>query len=785
MATLKVKNSEEYLISQLKEIREQIKQYKKFEKEHKKTEKYLRQSEERFRKIIEATPLGIHMYDLQENNQLIFTGANPAADKILGTDNSQFIGKPIEKAFPPLADTEVPQRYREAAAKGKPWQTQQINYDDNKISGAFEVYAFQIRPNSMAAMFWDVTDKIRAEEALRLTQFSIDHMADAAFWMEKNAKFFYVNDAACRSLGYSRKELLKMNVHDIDPMFPLEAWGPHWKTVKKDKSFSIESMHRKKNGQVFPVELSINYVAFGGKEMNCAFARDISNRKQAEEKIKASEEKYRQLVESSNDAIYIHFKRRFELINTKFKEMLEVTEEDVNQPGFDLMDLVAPQSRHLIAERDRMVAQGKEPPPQHTFTARSASGREIEVEASVSYIKYKDGFAVQGILRDVSERKNMEEKLRQMVKMEALGTLAGGIAHNFNNILMGIQGRASLILMDIESRSSLYGHLQGIEEYVQSAADLTKQLLGFARGGKYQIDPININQLIKKAASMFAMTRKEIKIHQKYEPNIHSIEVDEGQIEQVLLNLFVNAWQAMPSGGHLYIQTQNERIDEPKSQLMNLPSGNYVKISVRDTGMGMDEMTMQKIFDPFFSTKMRGKGTGLGLATVYGIIQNHGGIINVDSQNGKGATFTIYLPGSTKTPRIKTEKKTAINKGNETLLLVDDEAIVVEVTSAMLEEFGYQVLVANSGKDAIEIYKRNQSGIDLVILDMVMPERSGGETFDLLRTINPKVKVLLSSGYSLNGEATKIIERGCNGFIQKPYHVNELSEMLRGILDEK
>ena len=248
-----------------------------------------------------------------------------------------------------------------------------------------------------------------------------------------------------------------------------------------------------------------------------------------------------------------------------------------------------------------------------------------------------------GLFKDITEHRRLEEQLRQSQRMEAIGTLSGGIAHDFNNLLMGIQGRTSLMLMDVGPSHPHFEHLKGIEDYVKSAADLTKQLLGFARGGKYEVKPIDINELIKTGSSMFGRTEKEIKINCKYQKNVWTTEADRGQIEQVLMNLYVNAWQAMPSGGELYLQTENVRLDENDVKPFEIEPGKYVKISVTDTGVGMDEATRQRVFDPFFTTKKMGRGTGLGLASAYGIIKSHGGFINVYSEKGHGTNFKIYL----------------------------------------------------------------------------------------------------------------------------------------------
>jgi PAS domain S-box-containing protein len=396
----------------------------------------------------------------------------------------------------------------------------------------------------------------------------------------------------------------------------------------------------------------------------------------------------------------------------------------------------------------------------------------------------------QGIVLDISERvkaedekESLQAKLQRSHKMEAMGTLAGGIAHDFNNLLLGIQGRTSIMKVDIDASHPHSEHVSGIEESVKSATNLTKQLLGFARGGKYEVKPIAMNYLVKNSSDMFGRTKKEIKIHLKLAPDLWAVEVDQGQIEQVLLNLYVNAWQAMPAGGELYLHTENTILDEDYVMPYLIEPGKYVKIIVTDTGTGMDEATQHKIFDPFFTTKEMGRGTGLGLASAYGIVKNHNGIIDVYSVQGKGTTFNIYLPASDREAQDEVASIGDLMPGSETVLLIDDEKNIIDVGRAMLEKLGYTVMVAVSGRAAIDLFEQEKEAIDIVILDMIMSGISGAETFARLRKIDPAVKVLLSSGYSINGQAKEILDEGCDGFIQKPFSLKELSHILREILD--
>jgi len=386
------------------------------------------------------------------------------------------------------------------------------------------------------------------------------------------------------------------------------------------------------------------------------------------------------------------------------------------------------------------------------------------------------------IVRDISEQKKLEGLLIRAQKMETIGTLAGGIAHDFNNLLMGIQGRISLMLMDGSIPHSFTEHLTAVEQYVQSAANLTRQILGFARETRYGAKVTDLNDLVRRISTMFGRTRKEVKIHFAPQRGLWSVEVDPGQIEQVLLNLCLNAWQAMPLGGDVYLGTKNMVLDVIHVARYGLEPGHFVRVCVRDTGVGIPESVVGKIFDPFFTTKASGKGTGLGLSTAHGIIANHRGFIEVSSEEGAGSTFSFFLPATGKKPDPSGEGLQEIAKGTETILLVDDEEMVLDVTKEILEKMGYQVLTARSGREAVELYKRDLPPIDLVILDMIMPDMGGETTFTTLKAIHPDVKVLLSSGYSAEGLASRMLANGCRGFVQKPFLLQELSKKIREAL---
>ena len=632
----------------------------------------------------------------------------------------------------------------------------------------------------------DITSRKRTEKILRESEDRfrtvLEGLPGGVFAHNLDGQFMFVNGAACKNTGYSSEELLRMSVSDIDPASvtrddPIRLWH----RLEVEKTLTIETTHIRRDGSQYPVEVHLNAIMMGGEPIILGLALDITARKQSEGALWESKERLSILFEQASDAIYV---------SRLDGRLVNVNEQAIRSTGYSEEELLSLR----VSDIDGDI---KTPEAYQDFIGKLSPRRPIAVE---SRHRRKDGFAfpveitlalletpggphVLGIARDITERKRMETQLQQAQKMEAIGTLAGGIAHDFNNLLMSIQGHTGIMKMNQDPSGPDFRHLCGIEDLVGSAAGLTRQLLDFARGGKYEVRPTNLNEFIKKENRMFGRTKKEITVRGKYDETLWAVEVDRGQFEQVLLNLYVNAWQAMPGGGELHVETQNVTLDERDTQPHNVKPGKYVKITVCDTGIGMDKATRDRIFDPFFTTKEMGRGTGLGLASAYGIIKHHGGFIQVASEKGHGTTFSIYLPASKK--KAVGAKKRIGNtlRGNETVLFVDDEDIVVDVTHEILERLGYNVLIARSGKEAMSIYEDNRERIDMVILDMVMPDMGGGRTFDGLKKLDPQVKVLLSSGYSIDGQAAEILDRGCKGFIQKPFNIEELSQKLREILD--
>ncbi len=523
-----------------------------------------------------------------------------------------------------------------------------------------------------------------------------------------------------------------------------------------------------------------------------ANAELFAQRRKIEESLRGSEEKYRVLVQNANDAIFIAQDGKlkfptFRAPNPKFLQVTGYSAEELAKapPTLSFLQFIHPDDHKMVMERHFKRMRGEDVPNIYAFRLLNKKGETVWVQINSVATHWEGRPATLCFLRDISHEKKLESQIYTAQKMEAVGTLASGIAHDFNNLLMGVQGYVSLLRFDLNGnpQNGQAENLKRIEELVKSGSALTAQLLAFARKGKYEVKPSNLNTIVEKTVEVFGRTKKEVNHHRRLAADLWPAEIDRGQIEQVFLNLLVNAWQAMPGGGNLYLETRNVTLGPDYIKPFFVKPGRYAKVSITDTGIGMDKQTQQRIFEPFFTTKELGRGTGLGLATVYGIIKNHGGHINVYSEKGRGTTFNLYLPASAK--EVQDEKKAAVRilQGKETILLVDDEDTIIEVIAKALKITGYSPLVARNGSEAVEKYKAHREQIDLVVLDMIMPGMGGGAAYDHLKEINPAVKVILSSGYSQDGEASQILAKGCNGFIQKPFGIQELSQKIREVLD--
>lgn len=636
------------------------------------------------------------------------------------------------------------------------------------------------------------SDEKTTEEELRKSEERyrtvFENTGTAMVIIENDTTISLANAEFERLSGYTKGEIEgRMSWTDTTLKEDLEGMLAQHRLRRQHREQALrnyEFRFVRRSGEIRHVYIVIDTIP--GTEKSVASLIDVTDRKMAEDALRESEERFRNLMDYmpgvaiqgfGTDGVIVYWNHTSEAVYGYSAE---------EAIGKNLADLIISKDQgsgfqELLATGSRVHKSG-EYAAAGEFAAVHKDGHTVPVYSSHTAI-YLEGKEPLLFCLDVdlSERKRLESQFFQSQKMESIGVLAGGIAHDFNNLLMGIQGYVSLMLSSLAAEHPHFQRLRNIEGLIKSGSELTGQLLGFARGGKYEAKPTDLNALIAKSADMFGRTRQEITIRRKLSPNLLSVEVDQGQIEQVLLNLYLNAWEAMPGSGELTLETQNTAIEEQ----FPLKAGMYAKISVSDTGSGMDPTLQKRIFEPFFTTKEMGRGSGLGLASAYGIIKNHGGAIYVSSEKGEGTTFTIYLPASGKEPVAEKTAPASPRKGSETILFVDDQETVLETVSQMLKALGHGVLMAKDGQEAIDIYRRRKENIDLVILDMIMPGLSGSVVYDRLKELNPRVRVILSSGYSLDSQASQILERGCNGFIQKPFGVETLSNKIREVLEEQ
>ncbi len=507
-------------------------------------------------------------------------------------------------------------------------------------------------------------------------------------------------------------------------------------------------------------------------------------------KLKDSSENYRRLTEEINEAIFeLKADTRIKYISPVITKILGLVPEKL--VGTPFRDLICSDDRQIVEDLFlKDISEGLKPIDCRFF---DRNGNSHWARVSVRQILDENrvtGF--RGVLGDIEKEKKVEGQKAELLqrfyenqKLESIATLAGGVAHKFNNLLMGIQGHASLLAAKSDSTDPNFDHFRIIEEQVQKAKELTTQLLGAARGGKYDPRPVDLNELIANSLTMFERDRPETRIQTNLSKESVIVEVDRQQIDQVLAIVFVNACEAMPGGGQIQLDSSVLQLDSTYCQLNGVAPGRYSKISVSDQGSGMDQSILQRIFDPFFTTKEKGPGTGLGLASAYGIIKNHNGFISVESKLGQGSIFHIYLPVSDKEIEEKIQVEPQVIKGSGTILIVDDDKLVLTTGQALLKRLGYTVIAVDSGEQAISVVRQKGEGINLVILDMIMPRMDGGMTFDKIRELSPSIPVILSSGYSLNGQATEIMKKGCNGFLQKPFSMAELSQKIQESIGSK
>ncbi len=777
------------------ELESRVKALEKEASERKQNdESLLRESEEKYRLLVESQSDLVVKVDLEGRFLFVSPSYCEAFDKtedeLLGKtfmplvheDDRESTAKAMEDLFRPPYACYIEQRaLTKDGWRWLAWADKAVLDKENQVI-------------AIVGVGREITERKAFEEEIQRARREWENIFEAighsTLILDREHRLLHANDAAKGATGKSQEELIGKRCYQVFHNADEPPKG--CPLVKMFKSGNLETVEMEVEalGGTFLVSCTPVVDQEGRIEKAIHIATDITARREAEERLRKSEEKYRELVDNTADLFY-----RTDMDG----KIIFISPSVYRLSGYRVEEALGMKMAEEVyanpEERNAFIEELRKNGYVENFEARlkRKDGSLWWASTNAHFFRDRDGNVkgVEGTARDITgqkeaekERENLQIQLRHAQKMESMGTLAAGVAHDFNNLLMSIQGRASIMLMNKDTSHPDFEHLREIEDCIESAAGLTRQLLGFAKGGKSQVRPTDLNELIRKHNRMFGRTRKEICIRGKYEKDLWTVEADPGQIEQVLMNLCVNAWQAMPKGGDLHVTTQNMTFDEG-SKPYPLESGRYVRVSVTDTGVGMDAATQERIFDPFFTTKGPGKGTGLGLASVYGIIKTHGGFIDVDSEEDRGSTFKFYLPVSERKNFEKTKPQDQALRGSETILFVDDEKMITQTIEEMLNRLGYKVLVACSGKEAVEVYGKKRGEIDMVILDMVMPHMNGSETFDRIKAMDPGVKVLLSSGYSFDSHAAGILERGCDGFIQKPFKMKKLSRKIREILDKK
>jgi len=634
-----------------------------------------------------------------------------------------------------------------------------------------------------------------SEELLRII---VEGTLDMFFYVHDTAgTFTYLSPSVGKITGYP-PEHWKSRYSDFLTSNPInDSPGEYVERALKEgiasPAYTCEVRHA--DGRPLLLEINEKPIFKEGKVIGIqGVARDITERKRLEEAILESRDNLNRILDQTPLAVTI-LDARGNLIDVNEAWLRLFGASGKEQVRGKLNVFGSQFIRGMgLADAFTAVFRGETVDvPAITVDPRSAApelplkGVERTVHVRMFPVLERNGKLVNvvAMMEDVTDRRRLEEQLIQSQKMESIGLLAGGIAHDFNNILGGILGYASFVKAQLPKEDRMYPHLETIERSALRAAELTSQLLGFARGGKYVVGPLYINDLVQETAELLRGTiEKNIVVETDLDVSSPVIEADASQMQQVLMNLCVNARDAMPGGGGLKITTL--RLDRPDAFLRSAPGGGggaFVRVDIADTGIGIDKAIRGRIFDPFFTTKEKGKGTGLGLATVYGIVKNHSGFINVESEMGEGTTFSVYIPAVDKAADRVQEAASTLEGGRETILVVDDEETIRFLVRDVLEEIGYRVLSAGDGLQALELYAGKKAEIDLVILDMTMPGMGGRETFEKLKEINPRVRAILSTGYSEDERARQMLAMGVKAFVQKPYRVDDLASAVRRILD--
>lgn len=636
----------------------------------------------------------------------------------------------------------------------------------------------------------NITKRKQAEQALRESEKRfrtlVDQAVDAFTLFDTRGRILDVNKAACDSLGYTREELLNMSIQDVDLMAePTLHRENFWDSAGSGKSFRFESRLRRKNGTVFPVEVSLGNVELDHQKLMLGLSRDITERRRTEDSVR----KLSHAIEQSPVSIVItDITGKIEFVNTRFTHVSGYSREEVlgRKPNILKSGVTHPEEYRRLWET---ISSGGIWRGQ--FHNRKKNGDLFWERATIAPIRNSQNVITHyvAVKEDITEHKQLEEELRQAQKMEAIGQLAGGVAHDFNNMLGVILGSTEMSLDQMDPSDPIHASLQVIRRAAERSADLTRQLLAFAR--KQTIAPrvLDLNETIEGMLKMLRrLIGEDIDLAWFPATKVWPVKVDPSQIDQILANLSVNARDAISGVGKVTIETNSATFDNAYcAEHAGFVPGDFVMMAVSDNGCGMDRQALNKLFEPFYTTKSMGKGTGLGLATVYGIVKQNNGFINVYSEPGHGATFKIYLPRhATDTDHIESQAPAApAARGDETILLVEDEPALLSMGRKMLQSLGYRVLTAAAPSTAINMAKEHPGEIHLLITDVIMPEMNGRELEKQLISLHPQIATLFMSGYTGNIIAHHgMLDEGVN-FIEKPFSKQILGRKVRELMDKK
>ena len=758
----------------------------------------LRQSEEKYRLIFEHSPFGVFHFDVTGT----ITACNDNFVRIIGSSREKLTGL---NTIRDIKDEKIIAAIKEALS-GRMGHYE--DYYSSVTAGKITPVKCEFAPilsqdggvTGGIGLVEDITDRKTAEEALQkseeLFRLAFQTSPDAvSIRTLKDGLFVDVNDGFTSLMGYSRHEAVGKSSTDLGIWTDPENRPRLVRTLQEDGHVqNLEAKFRIKDGRLKTGLMSARVFMLKGEPHLLAIVRDIEEWIKTQEALRESEERYRAIFNNAAAGINLTDREgRFIEVNSTSASMYGYTQEELL--GLTFYDLTHPEDVDASRRELLPLQQGTKDSYRLEKRYVRKDGKVIWAELSVSALRDASGeyAATLAVVVDITERKKSEQEreslqrqLLQAQKMEAIGTLAGGIAHDFNNLLQAILGYAELLLMKKEPKDPDRKKLEVIQHAARDGADLVARILTFSRKGESKARPMDLNDEIRRVEKLLRRTLpKMIRIDLLLADDIRTIDADPAQIEQVMLNLGVNAQHALPEGGRLIIETSNVSLsDESASAHLGAKPGNYVLLTVSDTGLGMPPEVLDRIFEPFFTTKTNGEGTGLGLAMVHGIVAQHGGYIRCYSEPGVGTSFKMYFPVSSAELRSDlavTGEMPA--SGSETVLLVDDDDRVREMAGQVIEMGGYTVLVARSGEEALVKFRDRKVEISLVILDLSMPGMGGKLCLEELLRIDPDARVIVTSGYSSDALTHHKKGSGARGFIIKPYDAKGILEAIRKVLD--